>query len=299
MCVHRNDISDSELRDIDTQGALRSITGFDRDAQDAATDLIDGLGARGISTVNDADALTDTVDGLTASEVEDLLVSYDSYRRADFDGARSPRAIQDDLDQLADPDDGDESVDGIARMIRERTGSGDAGNFRGVDGAVQVAAEKIDEGVDPNDLHLERDIDIDKRDVVRETGLSSQDLFKETDIDVDVDGGSSTEIKKTDFEPFADKGFANRARAKELGDLWQKLNTVAAYKDSGSITVTVSRASDEPFSEGVLRELRSSNNNIETGTLNVEDVSSLRNLGDQVESEFEIDIIFRRFDRGE
>jgi hypothetical protein len=87
VCVHRNDISDCELRDVDTQGALRSITGFDRDAQDAATDLIDEIGASGVRAVNDVDRLIENgqMDQSDVRALTDILQSRDSNALIDSD----------------------------------------------------------------------------------------------------------------------------------------------------------------------------------------------------------------------
>ncbi|WP_367175684.1 hypothetical protein [Haloarcula rubripromontorii] len=291
---------DGDLDADDVNDVRQSISELDGDGQDAATDLIDGMGDTGVSTVNDADALSDSVDGLSDGEVGDLIVSYDSYRRAEFDGARSPRDVQDDLDQLANAKDG--GVDGLDSMIRERTGGGNAKNFRGVDGAAQDATEKLDDGVDPNNLHLEDDIELDQSDiddVESETDLDPDtDLFEETDIDVNVDGGSSTEIKKTDFEPFAEADFAYRRRAEDISDLWKKLNTIAAHGDGGSITITVSRGPDRAFSDDVLDKLRTSSR-INTGTLDTDEISTLGDVATEVESDFGIEIRFERFSEGD
>ncbi|WP_226013284.1 hypothetical protein [Halomicrobium salinisoli] len=284
----------------DIDDAVETLEQLDSEGQESAAELVGEFGGEGVTVVNDADALTETVDGFTSDEVEDLLVSYDSYQEAGLDGARSPRAIQDDLNRLATA--GDDGVDGIASMIQERTGGGNPKNFKGVDGAAQDATEKLDEGVKPSNLYLERDIKIDKdekSDVEEETDLNPEtDLYEQTDIDVDVEGGSATEIKKTNFEPFAEAGFAYEQRARELSNLWKKLNTIAANGDSGRITITVSRAPDEPISESVLRELRSNNNNINTGTLDTDEISTLRDLADEVESDFGVDITFERFGGG-
>ncbi|WP_058991337.1 hypothetical protein [Haloarcula sp. CBA1127] len=220
-----SDIGDDELRNVDTKGALDSIIGFDRNAQDAATDLIDRKGADGVRLTNDATDLADNVDGLESDDVNDLIVSYDDYADAS-DVGRSPREIQNDLDSLAQND-----VGGLYEAIRERAGGPNTNNFKGLDGEVD-AAENILDSDDAEIDRLETDITTDQG---------------PTDIDILLEDGTAIEVKNRDYDDVP-----SYAEDREIRELTEKMDKYAEEKDSIAIATR-----GNPESADVLQAVKS------------------------------------------
>ncbi|WP_242493272.1 hypothetical protein [Haloarcula hispanica] len=278
----------------DLQNALVNVDGdLDADSVDDVrrsineldTNLIESEGTDGVSVTNDATDLSDGSDSvLTDGEVDDLVRAYDTY--SDKSYGRDVRDIQDDIDDLDQND-----VDGLDDAINRGTSSfGDdiSSNMKGLDGEVEVNSDLLDrDDIDANDLEMDKQI---REDSSWETdSLQSSDYNSNTDIDSDIDGGPAYEVKNLDYEPFAEFPRAYEETADSLDDLRTKLNTFGA-SGQDEIVVVVRQDADTAFAPEVQRSL--------SGQLS--GAESLRDLGDQVESNFDgVEVTFKRFNEVE
>ncbi|RKS78118.1 Mg-chelatase subunit ChlD [Haloarcula quadrata] len=276
---------DGDLDADSVDDVRRSINELDGDAQDSATNLIESEGTDGVSVTNDATDLSDGSDSvLTDGEVDDLVRAYDTY--SDKSYGRDVRDIQDDIDDLDQND-----VDGLDDAINRGTSSsGDdiSSNMKGLDGEVEVNSDLLDrDDIDANDLEMDKQI---REDSSWETdSLQSSDYNSNTDIDSDIDGGPAYEVKNLDYEPFAEFPRAYEETADSLDDLRTKLNTFGA-SGQDEIVVVVRQDADTAFAPEVQRSL--------SGQLS--GAESLRDLGDQVESNFNgVEVTFKRFNEVE
>ena len=237
-----SDIDGSELRDVDTQGALRSIRSFDRDAQDSATDLIGRVGADGISVTNDAADLNDGSDSLlTENDVDSLVESYELYSRPnDAPDTRSVRDIQDDINQLDA-----QNVDALRSAIRG--GFGTRSNMKGLDGEVDIATNLIDN----NDAVTVRALSVDGRKMRADIpGRGMRE--SEVDIDIQTSDGRTigVESKNRDYN---DVTF-NQLAEDDIEDLTNKFNVVSRNRDEMYVVSQTDNPQDNEIISAAIEE---------------------------------------------
>ncbi|KAA9404655.1 hypothetical protein EGO51_18235 [Haloarcula hispanica] len=211
----------------DFSDVVDAVEALDGDGQRAAVDMVNDLGADGVRVTNGATDLGSRKHSvLTDSEVDDLLTSYDSYRKSDI-ATRDVADVQKDIDQIAESD-----VEGLKSAIKSGTGSDT--NTKGLDGEVDAATNLLDDGrkIDK----LETDIDTSKG---------------ETDIDVDLSDGTAIEVKNKNYNEVPEY-----ARSSRESELTKKMEKFAEERDE-----LVIAARGDPSNADVLKNVK---NNIET-----------------------------------
>jgi hypothetical protein len=258
--------------------------------------MINDLGADGVRVVNGATDLgSRKYNILTDSEVDDLLTSYDSYRNSDI-ATRDVADVQKDIDQLTAKDDTVHAVENLDGAINQGVNSDRS--MKGLDGEVETASSRLDDGVDREDITMDKDIsDSDIQDnIVDQSDIDNSDLKdldasgnSDSDIDVDVDSGAATEVKNRDYRDIGDFLIAS-----DLQSLRKKLNTFAASGEDEIVVVTA-RDPDAEFPAEVRNEF--------TGELSgVEKLSDMESLiennfnGVSVGGSEGVDVIFKQLD---
>ncbi|WP_228841667.1 hypothetical protein [Haloarcula sp. CBA1127] len=246
-----SDIGDDELRDVNTKGALDSIIGFDRNAQDAATDLINRKGADGVRLTNDADSLADDLE-LDDSGAGNLVEAYEVSSQVSEGPITDARELQDVLNDLESRDGFDDLDDVVKSASRQKSG------FKGPAGEGYVGRSLDDrEGIDAGDGDIEFEQEITSADIEKEhtasiaSSVDSNSKFKDVSksgSDVDIDSNTDVEVNGETLNSPAiesknlniDSDTSDFLKERAMRELKQKLRTHAVAGED-EIVVAMNR----------------------------------------------------------
>ncbi|MHC3381908.1 vWA domain-containing protein [Haloarcula sp. H-GB5] len=190
-------VVDIDRDDVNVGAAREAISDLDRNAQDAATDLIDREGADGVRLINDADSLVDDL-GLDNSDAGNLVEAYKVSSQVSEGPITDARELQGVLDELESRDGFDDLDDVVKSASRQESG------FKGPAGEGYVGKALDDrDGIDAGngDIEFEQEItsaDIEKEHTARIASLVERNRkFKDVSSsgsDVDIDSNTDVEV---------------------------------------------------------------------------------------------------------
>jgi len=203
----------------DFSDVVDAVEALDGDSQQAAVDMVNDLGADGVRVTNGATDLGSQKHSvLTDSEVDDLLTSYDSYRKSDI-ATRDVNDIQKDIDQIAASD-----VGGLDSAIRNGVNSDT--QLKGLDQEVDITTDLMDS----NDNVVVKDMSVDGDDGMSATIPGEGPRESEVDVDIESTDGRTIgiESKNQDYNSVPPVG---NYRENLYDDLRNKFNVVSRNRD--------------------------------------------------------------------
>lgn len=304
----RRQVAKQFVRNTEVDGqALKLISEIDESTLRRLTDLDDGTQFRqalarqntrlrdGIESFSeeDVDALTRTYlnlessrDGeLSTEEIDKLGEALGTANNVDVGPRKDPSDVVANLEYLSK-----RGVDGFVDA-----GGTPESRYRGIAGEPQLARQRIEDGVDPSDVEIGKQVEQSDLDVPDDLQLlpgdPDSDLKTGTDIDTNITDGIAYESKNTRaFRPLFDAPQAYQSVGENLNSLRQKLNTYAAVGQD-EIVVVVHKGQLGEYDETVRQQFPSK----------VKDIESLdggeNSLAARIESNFdETSVEFKTFD---